>query len=103
MAKQIIFKPFITEKAEKNTEKLNQYTFLVNRNANKLEIKQAVEEMFGVQVESVNTCIMPAKSKSRFTKAGFVKGKTNVRKKAIVTVAQDDMIDFYEYSIGLTE
>jgi len=103
MAKQIIFKPFVTEKAEKKSESLNQYTFLVNKNANKLEIKKAVEDMFGVQVESVNTCIMPARAKSRFTKAGFVKGKTNVRKKAMVKVAEGDVIDFYEYSIGLVE
>lgn len=99
MAKQIIYQPIITEKAEKNTEKLNTYSFWVNRNANKLEIKQAVEEMFGVEVAKVNTCVMPAKAKSRFTKAGFVKGKTNVRKKAFVTISGDDVIDFYDYSI----
>jgi len=99
MAKQIIYQPIITEKAEKTVEKLNTYSFWVNKNANKLEIKQAVEEMFGVDVKRVNTCKVAAQAKSRFTKAGFVKGKTNVRKKAYVTVSEDDLIDFYEYSI----
>ena len=82
MSKQIIYQPFITEKAEKGAEHLNKYSFWVNRSANKLEIKQAVEELFNVQVESVNTCTMPAKAKSRYTKAGFVKGKSRVKKKA---------------------
>ena len=98
MSKQIIYQPIVTEKAEKAAESLNRYSFWVNKNANKLEIKKAVEEMFGVQVQKVNTCVMPATAKSRFTKAGFVKGKTKVRKKAFVTVSDEDLIDFYEYS-----
>lgn len=96
MSKEIIYRPVISDKAEKGAEKLNKYTFLVNRRVNKIEIKKAIEKTFNVEVVNVNTLVMPAKAKSRFTKKGLVRGKTKVRKKAIITVAEGDVIDFYE-------
>jgi len=77
------------------SEKLNQYGFIVDKNANKIQIKQAVNEIYGVEVESVNTMNFSGKTKSRNTKAGFIIGKTNSFKKAIVTLAEGETIDFY--------
>ena len=91
----ILVKPIVTEKLTAQGEKLNCYGFKVDKRANKLEIKKAVETKYGVTVESVNTVIVGGKSKSRYTKAGFIKGRSNSYKKAIVTVAKDDKIDFY--------
>ena len=91
----ILIKPIVTEKLTAQGEKLNCYGFKVDKRANKLEIKKAVETKYGVTVESVNTVIVGGKSKSRYTKAGFIKGRSNSYKKAIVTVAKDDKIDFY--------
>lgn len=91
----ILLRPIITEKMTKDGEKYNRYGFVVNRRANKVEIKKAVEKMYGVTVESVRTLVIPGKAKSRFTKAGFVSGTTSVKKKAIVTLAANDKIDFY--------
>jgi len=76
-------------------EKLNRYGFIVDREANKLEIKAAVEQMYNVTVAEVNTMNYHGKRKSRYTKAGMLQGRTNHYKKAIVTVAGDDKIDFY--------
>ena len=76
-------------------EKLNRYGFVVDRQANKLEIKKAVEDMYGVTVTDVNTVNYHGKRKSRFTKAGILTGRTNHFKKAIVTLAGEDKIDFY--------
>ena len=76
-------------------EKLNCYGFIVDRSANKIEIKKAVEQMYGVSVESVNTANYHGKRKARFTKAGLLRGRTNHFKKAFVTLAGDDKIDFY--------
>ena len=76
-------------------EKLNRYGFIVDRTANKLQIKQAVEEMYGVKVSDVNTINYNGKRKSRFTKAGLLSGRSNHFKKAIVTLAGEDKIDFY--------
>ena len=76
-------------------EKLNRYGFIVDREANKLEIKAAVEQMYNVTVAEVNTMNYHGKRKSRYTKAGMLKGRTNHYKKAIVTVAGEDKIDFY--------
>lgn len=76
-------------------EKLNRYGFVVDRNANKIEIKKAVEEMYGVTVSNVNTVNYHGKRKSRYTKAGLLTGRTNHFKKAIVTLAGEDKIDFY--------
>ncbi len=91
----IIVKPVVSEKMTDQTEKLNRYGFLVNHTANKIQIKKAVEDAYGVSVESVNTMNYAGKSKSKFTKAGLIKGRTNRYKKAIITVAEGDVIDFY--------
>ncbi len=96
MAKTILIKPVISEKADALAEKSNRYTFYVNPSANKLEIKRAVKDMFGVEAIAVNTSILPRKSRSRFTKAGFVQGATKLRKKAVVTLAEGEEIDFYD-------
>ena len=76
-------------------EKLNRYGFIVDRKANKLEIKSAVEQMYNVTVEDVNTINYHGKRKSRYTKAGLLRGRANHYKKAYITLAGDDKIDFY--------
>jgi large subunit ribosomal protein L23 len=76
-------------------EKLNRYGFIVDRRANKLEIKNAVEQMYNVTVEDVNTVNYHGKRRSRYTKAGLLRGRSNHFKKAYVTLAGDDKIDFY--------
>ncbi len=91
----VIIKPLITEKMTAQSEKMNRYGFMVNRNANKLQIRKAVEELYGVKVDTVNTMRYGGKLKSRYTKTGFVQGKTNAYKKAIVTLADGEVIDFY--------
>ena len=92
---KIINKPLITEKMTALTEQENRYGFVVDSNANKLQIKEAVEKMYGGNVETVNTMNFKGKQKSRFTKAGWVAGRTNKFKKAIVTLVDGDTIDFY--------
>jgi len=91
----VLIKPILSEKANKQTEKMNRYAFVVDRKANKLEIKKAVETFYGVQVEEVNTMVMPSKFKSRYTKSGFITGRKPAKKKAVVTVAQGETIDLY--------
>ena len=91
----IIIKPIITEKMTALGEKLGRYGFVVDKRANKLQIKKAVKELYGVEVEEVNTMTYAGKSKSRFTKAGLLSGKTNSFKKAIITLAKGESIDFY--------
>ncbi|MDE5732593.1 MAG: 50S ribosomal protein L23 [Bacteroidales bacterium] len=91
----IIIKPIITEKLTVQGEKLNRYGFIVDRGANKLQIKAAVEQMYNVSVDSVNTVNYHGKRKSRYTKAGMLNGRTNHYKKAYVTLAGEDKIDFY--------
>ena len=91
----ILIKPIVTEKMTIQGEKLNRYGFIVDREANKLQIKAAVEQMYNVTVADVNTMNYHGKRKSRYTKAGMLKGRTNHYKKAIVTVAGEDKIDFY--------
>ena len=88
-------KPLITEKMTDQATKLGQYGFVVNRKANKVEVKQAVEKMYGVNVQSVNTMIIPGKKRSRNTKSKFIVGRTSAVKKAIVTLAEGQTIDFY--------
>ena len=92
---QIIKKPVVTEKMTSQSEKYSRYGFFVEPTANKIEIKKAIENMYGVTVESIKTMNYGGKSKSKFTKAGLISGKTNKFKKAIVTVAEGDVIDFY--------
>ena len=91
----IIQKPILTEKASQLTEKLNRYAFKVDHRANKIQIKNAFEEMFDVTVVAVNTSVVAGKSKSRFTKTGFVSGGSPKFKKAIVTIKDGETIDFY--------
>jgi large subunit ribosomal protein L23 len=91
----IIVKPVITEKMTALGEKQNRYGFVVHKNANKLQIKKAVEDLYGVDVESVNTMFYSGKNKSRFTKSGVISGRTSAYKKAIVTLAKGETIDFY--------
>ncbi|WP_430814524.1 50S ribosomal protein L23 [Carboxylicivirga sp. RSCT41] len=92
---KVIIKPIVTEKMTELGEKLNRFAFVVDKNANKLQIKDAVEELYNVSVESVNTMVYAGKSKSRYTKSGVIVGRTNSFKKAIVTLAEGDTIDFY--------
>src|SRR3984885_4685470 len=91
----VLIKPILTEKANAQQEKLRRYAFKVSKGANKLEIKKAVEEFYGVSVVDVNTVVVPGKNKTRFTKAGFLKGVKPSYKKAYVTVAPGDTIDLY--------
>ena len=91
----ILIKPVITEKMTDESEKYNRFGFIVDRRANKLEIKDAVEKMYGVSVEKVRTMIYPGKAKSRNTKGGVISGRTSSYKKAIVDVADGESIDFY--------
>ncbi len=92
---EVLIKPLITEKANAQQEKLKRYAFKVNRKANKLEIKKAVEDFYGVSVVDVNTLVSPGKNKNKFTKTGFVKGVKPAYKKAFVTLAEGDTIDLY--------
>lgn len=92
---EILKKPILTEKASLLTEKLNRYVFQVDPRANKIQIKKAVEEMFDVTVLAVNTAVVAGKAKSRYTKTGFVSGRTPRYKKAIITVKEGDTIDVY--------
>ncbi len=92
---EVIIKPILTEKMTDRGEKLNQYGFIVNREANKIEIRKAVEEMYNVVVTEVNTMIYMGKAKRRYTKAGLLVGRSNHFKKAIVTLKEGDKIDFY--------
>ena len=91
----ILLKPIVTEKMNTLGEELNRYGFLVRKDANKIEIKLAIEKMYGVSVESVNTMRYGGKAKSRFTKSGVVSGKTKSFKKAIITLAEGETFDFY--------
>lgn len=88
-------KPIITEKATRISEKLGQYSFMVDRDANKIEIAQAIEKMYNVTVESVNTLNKAAKIKVRYTNQGMTTGRKGAGKKAIVTLKKGDTIDFY--------
>ena len=92
----IIIKPLVTEKMTKITDKQpNRYGFIVRPEANKLEIKKEVEELYNVTVEDVNTMRYAGKRSSRYTKAGLIRGQRNAFKKAIVTLKEGESIDFY--------
>mgnify|MGYP003320210819 CR=1 FL=1 len=90
-----IVKPLITEKMTSITEKQNKFGFIVRPEANKLQIKAEVEATYNVTVVDVNTMVYAGKNKSRYTRAGLLKGRTNAFKKAIVTVKDGETIDFY--------
>ncbi|MBC9795574.1 50S ribosomal protein L23 [Sinomicrobium weinanense] len=91
----VLIKPIITEKATADSEINNRFGFIVDSNANKLQIKDAVEATYGVTVEKVRTMNYGPKRSVRYTKAGIQYGKTNAIKKAVVQVAEGDTIDFY--------
>ncbi|MDP3461771.1 MAG: 50S ribosomal protein L23 [Bacteroidales bacterium] len=91
----IIIKPVITEKMTAMGEKLNRYGFIVDKRANKLQIVSAIKELYGVEVAAVNTMNYSGKFKSRYTKTGIISGRTKAVKKAIVTLAEGETIDFF--------
>ncbi len=92
----IIIKPIITEKMTKINEKdSTRCAFVVDRRANKIEIKKAIEDLYSVKVNRVNTINYDGKNKARFTKTGYIKGRTNAYKKAMVTLAEGETIDFF--------
>ncbi len=91
----VLVRPVLTEKVNIQMEKSGRYTFQVDKKSNKLEIKKAVEEFYGVKVLEVNTVVVPGKNKTRYTKAGFLQGVKPSYKKAIVTLAEGDSIDLF--------
>ena len=91
----IIKKPLITEKMTAISEKLNRFAFIVDKHANKYQIKDAVERLYDVKVVAVNTMNYDGKKKSRYTKSGAITGRTVAFKKAIVTLREGDTIDFF--------
>jgi large subunit ribosomal protein L23 len=91
----VLIKPVLTEKVNKQIEKNRSYTFVVDRKSNKLEIKKAIQEFYGVTVIEVNTSVVPAKTKSRNTKSGVISGRKPAKKKAIVKVAEGEEINLY--------
>ncbi len=93
--KNIIIRPIVTEKMTDTTEKLGQYGFIVDKRANKVEIKNAVAALYNVNVEKVRTMNYSGKTSSRHTKAGLVTGKKNDFKKAIVELSEGDSIDIF--------
>ena len=92
---EILIKPILSEKANAQQESLRRYAFKVNRRANKLEIKTAIEQFYGVNVLEVNTLVVPGKQKTRSTKSGIISGVKSGYKKALVTVAEGETIDLY--------
>ena len=92
----VIIKPLVTEKMTKISEKFsNRYGFIVDKKADKIAIKKAVEELYDVKVVKVNTLIAPAKKRNRYTKAGIISGSVPSGEKAYVTLAEGNSIDFY--------
>jgi large subunit ribosomal protein L23 len=91
----ILIKPIVTEKMTSQGDKLNRYGFVVDKRANKLQIKTAIEKTYGVSVTDVNTLRYSGKQKSRFTRSGMVTGRRNAIKKAVITLAKGETIDFY--------
>ena len=91
----IIVKPIITEKVTKESETLNRFGFVVDRKANKIQIKNAVEAAYGVTILSVNTMNVRPDRSTKYTKSGLISGKTNAIKKAFVQVQEGETIDFY--------
>lgn len=92
---EFIIEPVVTEKANRLTEEGGRYTFRVAPEANKFQIKDLVEKLYGVKVKDVNTMIVRGKNKRRYTKTAIVKGKTASWKKAVVTLVPGESIDFY--------
>lgn len=95
MIRQVLIRPMITEKAEKLSTSRNQYTFVVDKDSNKVEVSKAVEKMYNVSVESVNTLRMPGKAKTRNTRSKVLKGRKPSYKKAMVTLKPGDEINIF--------
>lgn len=95
MAKRILIKPILTEKSTRLADKRNTYVFMVGKDVNKIEIKNEIENMYNVTVDSVNTAIMPGKPKSRNTKTTVVRGYKSAYKKAFVTLPPGERIDIF--------
>ena len=91
----IIVKPIITEKITKDGELFNRFGFVVDKKANKVQIKKAVEATYGVSVVNVNTMNVRPDRTTKYTKSGLISGKSNAYKKAIVQVQEGETIDFY--------
>ncbi len=91
----IQIKPIVTEKATAYSEKQNCYTFAVSPNANKFQIKDIVEKLYNVRVEKVNIANYAGKRKQRYTKGGLIRGRRDAFKKAYITVAEGQKIDYY--------
>jgi large subunit ribosomal protein L23 len=91
----IIIKPIITEKITKDGEVFNRFGFVVDKKANKVQIKKAIEATYGISVVSVNTMNYRADRTTKYTKSGLISGKTNAYKKAVVQVKEGETIDFY--------
>ena len=91
----IIKKPIITEKMTSQSEMFNRFAFVVDKKANKIQIKKAVEQTYDVSVDSVRTMLCIGKKRTRGTKSGMIVGKTSTYRKAIVTLVEGDSIDFY--------
>lgn len=91
----IIIKPVISEKANYLTDLRGSYSFLVDTKANKIQIKNAVEAAYGVKVADVNTMIYAPKVSSKYTKKGLQVGKTNKLKKAVIKLAEGEVIDIF--------
>jgi large subunit ribosomal protein L23 len=92
---EILIRPIVTEKMNALAEKFSRYGFMVEKRANKYQIRKAVEEIYGVKVISINTMVYAGKLKSRFTKSGVITGRLNAYKKAVVTLSKGENIDFY--------
>ncbi len=91
----ILIKPVLTEKAYEQQEERNVFTFVVDRRANKLEIKKAVEDFYAVEVKKVRTLVVPGKSKTRYSRTGIIKGKKSAYKKAMVELNEGETIDLF--------
>jgi len=91
----IIVRPIITEKITKEGEIFNRFGFVVDKKANKVQIKKAVEAAYGITVVEVNTMNVRPDRTTKYTKSGLISGKSNSYKKAIVQVQEGETIDFY--------
>ena len=91
----IDIRPIVTEKANATSDKLNCYTFAVSPDANKFQIKDVVEKLYNVRVVGISTALYAGKRKQRWTKGGLIKGRKPSFKKAYVTVAEGQKIDYY--------
>ena len=91
----IIIKPIITEKITKQSELNNRYGFVVDRKANKIQIRNAVEASYGVKIVAINTMNVRPDRSVKYTKSGMISAKSNAYKKAIVEVQEGETIDFY--------